>query len=231
MKILFIFALLLLTLSFSSAQQTHQPPAAMTFSQNYLLLRNQSPKFLYSWNWSNGPRALNQRYKMNGYHTRETFNYDYDENDTTLSPFVSHTLMPDSVEFMWSPAKIHHDYEPFDAMAALWYPWLNTSDSSRNFKGFRNDKSGACLPFLQKNTSVGSLDSSFSGGQTRYAWRLNANSSIPGLVSAFSKPWLGNEFVYRKNHPVLRTPLRWMGFTGLFTKPIRFLKTYRFENQ
>ncbi len=197
MKTLFIFALLLLTLSVSSAQQMHQPPAAMTFSQNYLLLRNQSPKFLYSWNWSNGPKALNQRLKINGYHTFDTFNKDTLLWNWTTYSLNTFNLMPDSIECMWSPSHIHHNYEPFDAMAALWYPWLNTSDSSRNFKGFRNDKSGASLPFLAKNTSVGSLDSSFSGGQTRYAWRLNANTSITGLVPAFSKPWLGNEFVYR----------------------------------
>ncbi|MBN8573407.1 MAG: hypothetical protein J0M05_05810, partial [Candidatus Kapabacteria bacterium] len=197
MKTLLICAFLVMSSTMANAQESHQPPSAMTFSQNYLLLRHQSPKFLYSWNWSNGPRALNERYKMNGYHTRETFNYDYDENDTTLAPMVSHHLMPDTIEFMWSPGKIHHEYQPFDAMAALWYPWLDPSDSSRNFKGFRNDKTGASLPFLERNNSIGSLDSSTASGQTLYSWRLNGNPSITGLVPAFSKPWLGNEFVYR----------------------------------
>ena len=50
MKTLLICAFLVMSLTMADAQESHQPPSAMTFSQNYLLLRHQSPKFLYSSN-------------------------------------------------------------------------------------------------------------------------------------------------------------------------------------
>lgn len=173
------------------AQDLHQPPP-MTFSQPQLIHRAGAEKFLYSWNWINGPRALNQRYRNNAYHTMETFNNGWSlprNND------LQQLLMPDSTEFIWKPWKVHANFEPLHAHASMWLPWL-PAVTDNTFTAYRNDKSGASLSFLVRDTTIGSLDSTV-GSEVIYRWRLNRDTSIDTLIPAFSDPWLGNEFLYR----------------------------------
>jgi len=120
MKTILLLILVLISHTFATAQDIYQP-AAMTFSQPSLINHNQQSKFIYSWNWAGGPQALNHRYKMNAYHTLESFHY-YGPTDTAHPP--SYSLMPDSLSFMWKVYKIHGDNEPLDAPAMMWYPWL-----------------------------------------------------------------------------------------------------------
>ncbi len=74
MKTIFsILVIFVVTFGRMSAQDLHQP-SAMTFSQPQLLVHTPQDRFLYSWNWENGPKELNHRYHNNAYHTLETFN-------------------------------------------------------------------------------------------------------------------------------------------------------------
>ena len=121
MKTIFrIVVILAVTYGRVFGQDSHQPPSAMTFSQPSLINHNQQSKFIYSWNWAGGPQALNHRYKMNTYHTLETFNNTW----SFPSQPTSYNLMPDSLNFMWKPYQLHDDNDPLDALAMIWYPWL-----------------------------------------------------------------------------------------------------------
>ncbi len=173
-------------------QDIHEP-TPMTFNHPQVVDSNYQYKFFYSWNWLNGPEALNKRYKMNAFHTFDTFNngWTFPANPTNYS------TMPDSLSLMWRLFNVCDDNKPLDALAMMWYPWLPPSSSNDDFTPFHNDKTGASLPFLSRVDSVGSLDSTTSSGATIYRWKLKKNPLITTLVSAFSKPWLGNEFIYR----------------------------------
>ena len=130
----------------ASAQDLHQP-LPMTFSQPQLIHREGAEKFLYSWNWINGPRALNHRYRNNAYHTFETFNNGWSlprNND------LQQLLMPDSTEFIWKPYKVHGNFEPLHAHSTMWLPWLPSSSTAGTFSGFRNDRTGASLPLFSR---------------------------------------------------------------------------------
>ncbi|MBS1536304.1 MAG: hypothetical protein JST20_00985 [Bacteroidetes bacterium] len=142
---------LLLCYTVATAQDSHQPPSAMTFSQSSLVNHDQQSKFIYSWNWAGGPSALNSRYKMNAYHTLETFNNTW----TFPSQPTLYNLMPDSLNFLWKPYQLHGDNEPLDAPAMMWYPWLPPSASDADFTSFQNDKTGASLSFLNPSMVKG----------------------------------------------------------------------------
>ena len=120
MKTILLLILVLISHTVATAQDIYQP-AAMTFSQPSLINHNQQSKFIYSWNWAGGPQALNHRYKMNAYHTLETFNNGW----SFPSQPTSYNLMPDSLNFMWKPYQLHDDNDPLDALAMIWYPWFD----------------------------------------------------------------------------------------------------------
>lgn len=113
MRIVQYFIAGLICTTMTTAQDVHQPPAAMTFSQPQLINSGQQSKFLYSWNWSSGPAALNQRYRMNAFHTLETFNIWW----SVPTAQNSFNFMPDSLELLWKPWNLHGDNEPLDAPA------------------------------------------------------------------------------------------------------------------
>ncbi len=212
MRTLLYLVAILIVISNAQSQDLHQPPA-MTFSQPQLLVHTPQDRFLYSWNWENAPKALNHRYHNNAYHTLETFNNGWSFPRNSNLTFL---LMPDSIDYLWKPWQIHGSYEPLDAKSIMWYPWLPSSSTDDNFTTFRNDHTGASLPFLERNTAIGALDSTV-GSEVVYRWRLNRDTASPAPVAAFSKPWLGNEFVYvdgdigeKSESPFTNFPSGWL---------------------
>jgi hypothetical protein len=135
MKPLLYLIAILTVISNGYAQDVHQP-SAMTFSQPQLLIHTQQDKFLYSWNWENAPKALNHRYHTNAYHTLETFNNPWFPRPSPRNFDLSLLLMPDSIDYLWKPWHIHDSYEPLNAKATMWYPWLPTSATSDDFTKF-----------------------------------------------------------------------------------------------
>ena len=128
-----------------SAQDIHQP-SPMTFSQPHLVDTGQQAKFFYSWNWINGPRTLNLRYKTNAFHTLETF------NNTWSLPQASNLdllLLPDSINYLWKPWNVHDGYQPLDAMAIMWLPWL-PAITDNSFRRFLNDKTDSSMPLFPR---------------------------------------------------------------------------------
>ncbi len=192
-----IIALAIVMIATISAFAQNSEPTAMTFQNSGVLAGNRNQTHFYrGWNIVDGPRALSQRYNMNISHIN-LFNARWHFiNQPQHFPLLN---MPDSSEVIYILDSLQwQSTGPLDATCMMWYPWLPaiTDDS---FTPYKNDKSGASLPFLTRNTTIGQVDSTTESGNQIYRWRLNQNTSVTTPVVAFSNPWLGNEFEYKSD--------------------------------
>lgn len=166
-------------------------PSKMTFSYPQVLASSPlQSKYYYGWNIVDAPRALNFRYKLTALHGGQQFEYYSDSRNPLFH-------MPDSLELVFIMDSLcRQQNSPLDATAMMWYPWL-PSVTGDAFKPYKNDRSGASLPFLNRNTTLGSVDSTVQSGETVYRWHLRRDTTLTTPQPVFSQPWLSEEFVYK----------------------------------
>ncbi|MFN8368917.1 MAG: hypothetical protein U0Y96_16890 [Candidatus Kapaibacterium sp.] len=193
MKHIISLAIVMIATIGAYAQNTE--PSAITFQNSGVLASNKNQtKFYRGWNIVDAPQALSQRYNMNVSHIN-LFNARW--YLINQPQYFSLLNMPNNSEVIYILDSLQwQSTGPLDATCMMWYPWLPaiTDDS---FTPYKNDKSGASLPFLNRNTTIGQLDSTTEGSNQIYRWRLNQNSTQTTPITAFSNPWLGNEFEYK----------------------------------
>lgn len=166
MKTILFLAVILTAGVAAFAQDAEPSKMIFSFPQTFASTRQQT-KFYYGWNIQEGAPALTRRLGMNTLHGGHHFVYA--PTNSTNNPLY---YMPDSLELIYILDALGHQYSgPLDATAQVWYPWLPpiTDDS---FKPFGNDKTGASLPFLSRNNSIGQIDSTTQSGNTIYRWKL-----------------------------------------------------------
>lgn len=187
-----LFLAVILTASVAAFAQDIEP-SKMTFSYPQVLASQRTQnRFYYGWNIVQGPQALSYRYKLNSLHGGHHF--EFWDGFTNLHPMY---IMPDSLDLIFILDTLGRQYRsPLDASAQMWHPWLPSAVDGA-FKPFGNDKTGASLPFLTRNNSIGQIDSTTQSGNTIYRWKLRKDTTQTGAVQAFSRPVLGNEFIYK----------------------------------
>ncbi|MBX7156747.1 MAG: hypothetical protein K1X91_17445 [Bacteriodetes bacterium] len=195
MRTLLNIAILVMVAHFVHAQNTE--PSVMNFTHPTTFTQTkEQTRFFYGWNIVNSPRALTQRYHMNVFQGNLFMSRWYPLDSADKFTMLD---MPDSSEIIYILDSLCRPSSgPLDATAIVWHPWLPTI-TDNTFTPYKNDKSGASIPFLYRNTSLGQVDSTTESGNQIYRWRFNSNPAVTTPVLAFNKPWLGNEYVYKPN--------------------------------